>query len=72
MPHDEQHAARLPALLPRAEKHIRQRKTHIRQHGSGHAATQNRGGEVDLVEEQTIKNPFLKKNVDAAKALIYG
>ena len=30
------------------------------------------GREVDLVEEQTIKNPFLKKNVDAAKALIYG
>ena len=30
------------------------------------------GREVDLVEEQTIKNPFLKKNVDAVKALIYG
>ena len=30
------------------------------------------GREVDLVEEQTIKNPYLKKNVDATKALIYG
>ena len=29
-------------------------------------------GEVDLLEEQTIKNPYLKKNVDATKALIYG
>lgn len=27
---------------------------------------------VDLLEEQTIKNPYLKKNVDATKALIYG
>ena len=24
------------------------------------------------LEEQTIKNPYLKKNVDATKALIYG
>ena len=30
------------------------------------------GREVDLLEEQTIKNPYLKKNVDATKALIYG
>ena len=30
------------------------------------------GREVDLFEEQTIKNPYLKKNVDATKALIYG
>ena len=30
------------------------------------------GREVDLVEEQTIKNPYLKKNVDATKALVYG
>ena len=29
------------------------------------------GREVDLVEEQTIKNPYLKKNVDATKTLIY-
>lgn len=28
--------------------------------------------EVDLLEEQTIKNPYLKKNVDATKTLIYG
>lgn len=27
---------------------------------------------VDLLEEQTIKNPYLKKNVDETKALIYG
>lgn len=27
---------------------------------------------VDLLEEQTIKNPHLKKNVDETKALIYG
>ncbi len=27
---------------------------------------------VDLLEEQTIRNPYLKKNVDATKALIYG
>ena len=27
---------------------------------------------VDLLEEQTIKNPYLKKNVDATKTLIYG
>ncbi len=30
------------------------------------------GRNVDLLEEQTIKNPYLKKNVDATKALIYG
>ena len=30
------------------------------------------GREVDLLEEQTIKNPYLKKNVDATKASIYG
>ena len=30
------------------------------------------GRDVDLLEEQTIKNPYLKKNVDATKALIYG
>ncbi len=30
------------------------------------------GRTVDLLEEQTIKNPYLKKNVDATKSLIYG
>ena len=30
------------------------------------------GRDVDLLEEQTIKNPYLKKNVDETKALIYG
>ena len=30
------------------------------------------GRDVDLLEEQTIKNPYFKKNVDATKALIYG
>lgn len=30
------------------------------------------GRRVDLLEEQTIKNPYLKKSVDATKALIYG
>lgn len=30
------------------------------------------GREVDLLEEQTIKNPYLKKNVDATEVLIYG
>ena len=30
------------------------------------------GREVYLLEEQTIKNPYLKKNVDTTKALIYG
>ncbi len=30
------------------------------------------GRDVDLLEEQTIKNPYLKKNVDATKTLIYG
>jgi len=28
--------------------------------------------EIDLLEEQTIKNPYLKKSVDATKTLIYG
>jgi uncharacterized protein len=27
---------------------------------------------VDLVEEQTIKNPFLKKSIDKSKKMIYG
>lgn len=27
---------------------------------------------VDLLEEQTIRNPYLKKSVDQIKALIYG
>ena len=30
------------------------------------------GKEIDLLEEQAIKNPYLKKNVDATKTLIYG
>lgn len=30
------------------------------------------GRPVDLLEEQTIRNPYLKRNVDATKALIYG
>ena len=30
------------------------------------------GRKVDLLEEQTIRNPYLKKNVDATKTLIYG
>lgn len=30
------------------------------------------GRKVDLLEEQTIQNPYLKKNVDATKTLIYG
>jgi predicted nucleotidyltransferase len=30
------------------------------------------GRKVDLLEEQTIKNPYLRKNVDATKSLIYG
>lgn len=30
------------------------------------------GRDVDLLEEQTIRNPFLKKTVNATKALIYG
>ena len=28
--------------------------------------------EIDLVEEQTIKNPILKKSIDSNKKLIYG
>jgi hypothetical protein len=30
------------------------------------------GRDVDLLEEQTIRNPYLKKSVDATKTLIYG
>lgn len=30
------------------------------------------GREVDLLEEQTIKNPYLKENIDLSKTLIYG
>lgn len=30
------------------------------------------GRSVDLLEEQTINNPYLKKSVDATKTLIYG
>ena len=30
------------------------------------------GRKVDLLEEQTIKNPYLKKNADATKTLING
>lgn len=29
------------------------------------------GREVDLVEEQTIKNPYLKENINTSKILIY-
>ena len=29
------------------------------------------GRKVDLLEEQTLRNPYLKENVDATKALIY-
>ena len=27
--------------------------------------------DIDLVEEQTIRNPYLRKNIDNTKALIY-
>lgn len=30
------------------------------------------GREVDLVEEQTLKNPILIKSIDESKELIYG
>lgn len=30
------------------------------------------GREIDLLEEQAIRNPYLKKNVDSTKMLIYG
>ena len=30
------------------------------------------GREVDLLEEQAIKNPYLRKSVDSSKMLIYG
>ncbi len=30
------------------------------------------GRSVDLVEEHTIKNPYLKASIDNSKALIYG
>lgn len=30
------------------------------------------GRKVDLVEEQTIKNPYFKRSVDSTKRLIYG
>ena len=30
------------------------------------------GREVDLLEEQTIRNPYLKENIDLSKMLIYG
>lgn len=30
------------------------------------------GRQIDLIEEQTIKNPYLKKNVNATKTLIFG
>lgn len=30
------------------------------------------GRKVDLLEEQTIVNPYLRKSVDATKTLIYG
>ena len=29
------------------------------------------GREVDLLEEQAIKNPYLRKSVDSSKMLIY-
>ena len=30
------------------------------------------GREVDLLEEQAIRNPYLKKDIDMTKQLIYG
>lgn len=30
------------------------------------------GRDVDLLEEQPIKNPYFKKNIDNTKVLIYG
>jgi hypothetical protein len=30
------------------------------------------GRDVDLLEEQTIRNPYLKNSIDTTKALIYG
>ena len=28
--------------------------------------------EVDLLEDQAIKNPFLRKSIDSSKQMIYG
>lgn len=30
------------------------------------------GRPVDLIEEQSIRNPYFKQNMDASKVLIYG
>lgn len=30
------------------------------------------GRNVDLVESQTVKNPYLKQSIDASKMLVYG
>lgn len=30
------------------------------------------GRDVDLIEEQTIKNPYFKSNVESTRQLIYG
>lgn len=30
------------------------------------------GREIDLLEEQTLKNPILRKSIDESKELIYG
>ena len=30
------------------------------------------GREIDLVEEQTLKNPILKRSIDKNKELVYG
>ena len=30
------------------------------------------GRKIDLLEEQAIKNPYLRKSIDSSKMLIYG
>lgn len=30
------------------------------------------GKQVDMLEEQTLKNPYLKKEIDQTKQLVYG
>lgn len=32
----------------------------------------NDKSEIDLLEEQAIRNPILRKNIDSAKLMIYG
>ena len=54
------------------ERHIKSIAALCRKYKVKYSLQDLFGREVDLVEEQTIRNPYFRKSVDSTKQLIYG